>query len=349
MDDQAALKYLYRLGFFILLGPALLALYIATQPINFSDRAYPLWARQLEIARESNASGAAVPLNEPARGLIMGDSRVQAALIPDEIGPRVQSLALMSSTPIDSYFLLRDYLEHHAAPEWIVVSFAPYHLQRDNESFFWTHSVKYGAHGLGDFRRLLARSHALGEPLLPGAGRLRVAAEWLLYRAKFPPYYMAELKAANLFSRRKQNLATASEIEEGRGHYFYGCGDGSSAISKEATLEAFQASPLLDSYLRSGIEMAINAGSQVLLRAMPMNESSHHALSSRFAADYHGYLESLGRAYPPIVADPELPFLPDSHFSDGSHVNQRGAKRLSGEFVAFLESRSSLLAGVRTR
>lgn len=349
MDDQAALKYLYRMGFFLLLGPALLALYIAAQPINFSDRAYPLWAHQLAIARGSGVGGAANAVHGSARVLILGDSRVQAALIPDAIGARVQSLALMSSTPIDSYFLLRDYLVHHDAPEWIVFSFAPYHLQRDNESFFWNHSVKYGAHGFADFRELLERSHALAEPLLPGAGRLRVAAEWLLYRAKFPPYYMAELKAANLFSRRKQNLATASEIKQGRGHYFYGRADASSAISKEATLESFHASALLDHYLRSGIELAINAGSRVLLRAMPMNESSHRVLSTRFAADYRGYLEKLGQLYPQIVADPELSFLPDTHFSDGSHVNERGAERLSGEFVRFLASRPSLLAGVEAR
>ena len=166
MDDQTALKYLYRLGFFLLLGPALLALYIAAQPINFSDRAYPLWAHQLDVARGSDHDpNATPPLDEPMRGLIMGDSRVQAALIPDAIGPRVRSLALMSSTPIDSYFLLRDYLEHHPAPAWIVFSFAPYHLQRNNESFFWNHSVKYSAHGFGDFQILLERSHALGESL----------------------------------------------------------------------------------------------------------------------------------------------------------------------------------------
>lgn len=346
MDDLTALRYLRRVGFFLLLGPTLLALYIETQPINFSDRAYPLWAHQLDFARSSGDGNTGSPAAERARVLILGDSRVQAALIPDQIGPRAQSLALMSSTPIDSYFLLRDYLVHHETPDWIVFSFAPYHLQRDNESFFWNHSVKFGAHGFGDFLELLERSHELREPLIPGAGRLRVAAQWLLYRIKFPPYYMAELKSAILVARRKENLAVATEIKERRGHYFYGLAEGSSAISKEAQLESFGASPLLDVYLRRGIELAQNAGSEVLLRAMPMNESSHRALSPRFAAEYRSYLEQLGRAYPQIVADPELSFLPDLYFGDGSHVNRRGAMRLSGEFVAFLDSRSSLLAGV---
>lgn len=261
-------------------------------------------------------------------------------MIPSEIHPQARSLALMSSTPIDSHFLLRDYLARHEAPEWIVFSFAPYHLQRENERFFWNHSVKYDAHGFADFLQILTRSHELREPLIPGAGRLRVTARWLLYRANFPFYYMAELEAARLVERRKENLTALSEIAEGRGHYFYGRADGSSGISTEATLEHFDTSPLLDVYLRDGIESALNAGSKVLLRAMPMNESSHRALSPRYAAEYRGYMEDLGRAYPGIVADPELSFLPDSHFGDGSHVNERGALRVSGDFVAFLESHS---------
>lgn len=349
MDDQIALKYLYRLGFFLLLGPALLTLYIATQPINFSDRSYPLWTHQFDVARGAADANTSAGRNEPARVLIMGDSRVQAAMVPDDIGPRTRSLALLSSTPIDSYFLLRDYLENHPAPAWILFSHAPYHLLRGNESFFWNHSVKYETHGFEDFLELLELSQRLGEPLLPGASPLRVTAEWLLYRMKFPPYYMAELKAANLISRRNENLATASEIRKKRGSYVYSDADGSSGISREARLDAFHASPLLDHYLRRGIEIAMDAGSQVLLRAMPMNESSHRALSTRFADGYRSYMVNLGRAYPHIHADPELPYLPDSHFGDGSHVNRRGARRLSGELVAFLDARSSLLAEVGTR
>lgn len=90
--------------------------------------------------------------------------------------------------------------------------------------------------------------------------------------------------------------------------------------------------------------MAIDAGSQVMLRAMPMNESSHRVLSARFAAEYRSHLEDLSHRYPSIAADPELPFLPDAYFGDGSHVNERGATRLSNEFLALLESKSSRLA-----
>lgn len=341
MDDQSARQYLRWLGTLVLLGLVVAAIYIGTQPMNYADRAYPLWTYQLDAAKNSSQGN--------ARILILGDSRAQAAIIPDEIGPQTRSLALLGSSPIDSYHLLRDYLAAHAAPEWVVFSFAPYHLLRNMKSKFWKLSVKYRAHNFADFRAILARSHDLRDPLLKDAGRLRVMLNWMLYRANFPPYYRAELVSSRLIGRRDANRAALHQIEQGRGHYLLGRAPSHSGISFEATLEGFDASPLLDSYLREGIELALDAGSKVVFRAMPMNESSHRELSPQFESEYREYVQDLGRTYPAIAADPNLDFLPDLYFGDSSHVNEMGALKISRDFKDHLRRRAPLLAEVTSR
>lgn len=346
MDERAARRYLRIVGSFLVLVPGMVALYIATQPMNYANPAYALWSYQFEIARSDahSAGDCSGPCN--ARILIVGDSRAQAALVPQAVGDEVRSLALMSGTPVDVYFLLRDYLDHHDAPEWIVFSFAPFHLQRIDERMFWNNSVKFGAHGFEDFLTIVDRTQRHNEPMLHGAGRVRVISEWLLHRAMFPPYYMTELKEAGLTGRRDENLTVLSEIVAQRGHYLFGRAPASSGISEEAKLEGFEPSGVVDEYLRDGIALAQHSGSRVHLRAMPMNESSRRRVAPRFETEYRSYIESLGRSFPAMVAYGELEALPDSHFGDGGHVNSRGAKRASNDLRAFLDAQASMLAGV---
>ncbi len=318
-------RYLASLFVVLVASPLFLTVYIAVAPENFEVLDYGIWTSQLDYA--------STPSLEDPGVLILGDSTIHAALIPRAVAPDARSLALGGSSPIDAYHQLRRYLENHRAPDVLIVSYSPRHLAERPLTPFWKYSVRYEAHRYSEFEEVLTRSERLGVELLPGKSAARARLEWWLYRAKFPPYYIAEIKHANPWKRRRSNQAMKSKLAAARGHAFYATAEGPHPLAWEAGQGEFRVSKLRSSYLRDCFVLARRHGTQVIFASTAFSRTSMEAMAPNFAADYSRYVAELRRDHPAVRIEEGFHLLPDDHFGDHSHVNEAGARVLSARIA----------------
>ncbi len=319
-------RYLETLLAMFALSPILLSGYIAVAPENFEVREYGIWSSQLTFASQPSSQDPGV--------LILGDSTIHAGLIPDLVAPDARSLALGGSSPIDARYLLGQYLQNHRAPEILVLSFSPRHLTDREFPFFWNRSVRYEAHSYAEFGEILSRAEAMDISLLPDHSSARAQLEWWLYRLKFPPYFLAEIKNANHLERRGLHHEIEHEMKRTRGHVFYGNRTGPHPPAPEATRHGFRATPLHDAYLRDCFAVAERAGIRVIFAPTTFSESSLAIMREDFARDYWAYIAGLARDHPEVVFADGFDSLPDDHFGDDTHVNDRGARAASARMAA---------------
>jgi hypothetical protein len=330
MDDARYARYLKQLAGCAALLFLAIPVYVHCFPMNFLKRDYAVWSHQIAFASTPGEDDPAV--------LILGDSRVQAAIIPKRMGASVRSLAFGSATPADTWLLFERYLENHRPPRALLVAFAPFHLlEPTSHDLFWVRTVRYKLWPIRDDLALIARARELGVPLVDADVGHGVLLEWLLHRFNYPGYYVPALRNARLWGRRAKNRQTAAEIEASRGHLYYGASEFSHGLNRDVYRDGFAASPLYDAYLRDLLTRASAVGSRVLLTTMPMNASSFEALEPGFVADYEAYLEVLAADFPEASIQTRIRSLPDDHFGDEHHLNSRGAERVTDEFAALLQ------------
>lgn len=329
MEEPRYARYVKQLAVCALLIYLAIPVYVACFPMNFFQRDYAVWSQQIAFATTASESDPEV--------LILGDSRVQAAIIPRRMGDSVRSLAFGSATPSDVWLLFERYLEHHRPPRAALVSFAPFHLMEPiSHGIFWVRTVRYKLWPIHDDLAFIARAKELGVPLVDAGVGHGVVLEWLLRRFDYPPYYVPALRNARLWGRRAKNLQAAAEIAASRGHIYYGEQDFSHGLNRDVYRTHFEVSPLYDAYLRDLLARTAGAGTRVVLATMPMNASSFEALAPTFVSDYEAYLTGLAADFPGASVETRIRALPDDHFGDRHHVNARGANRITDEFAALL-------------
>lgn len=308
-------RYLTRLLLIFVLGAALLPGYIEAFPASVFADSYGRWQAQLAFVQS--------PAPYPEI-LIAGDSRAHAALLPERLGPGARSIALSGATAIETYFLLRRYLEKHPAPRTLLLSVSPYHLE--NADSFWRRTIKWKALRAGEVLEVFRRTGELGDPVLGEPDPRSLALRWARLRLNYVGDYAAELRNASRELRWLRNRREFEEVEAAGGHAYYGRDPGSSAPNREATDEdGFQPSPLLGAYLRDLLELASRREVRVVFAAMPVNRGSWRAMDPRYRDDYHRHLVKLAGEHPGAEFRGFLWTLPDDHFGDSSHVNERGA------------------------
>jgi hypothetical protein len=325
-------RYLAQVALFFGLSGVLLPGYVELFPENIFPQEYAVWRAQLDFAGDADLPH--------AERIVLGDSRVLAAALPEVLGSNARSLALGGATAIEVYYLLRRHLAHHPPPRAAVISFAPFHLE--GAKSFWERTAKWKALEAGEVFEVFRRAESLGDSRTLGDdSRRRLFLRWLGYRANLPAIYAPELRASQLLRRRHSNLRSMDELEAEAGHFFFGRRETSSELASEVGRTAFEPAPLLDAYLRDTFALAEEHGIGVVFAAMPLNRTSFEGLRPAFLADHRAYMSDLARAHPGVRFAAKPWALPDDHFGDSSHVNRRGAEVVSERLAALLAEVSS--------
>ncbi|MGI9591270.1 MAG: hypothetical protein ACR2P8_07870 [Myxococcota bacterium] len=308
-------RYLVQLVLvFALTGAVLVPGYIEIFPQYVFSETYGRWRAQLDFIAE--------PGPDPEI-LIAGDSRVQAAILPARLGPEARSIALGGATAIETYYLFRRYLEHHAPPRVLLVSVSPFHMEKVD--VFWNWTIKWKALRAPEALELFRRAEALDDRVLGEPDARELSLRWARLRLNTIVDYAPELRKT-FPSRRARSRQANALVVAAQGHSYYGeevtCSEPNQEVWDK---DGFQASPLLDAYLQDTLALAARHGVRVVLAAMPMNHSSWQAIEPEYFADYHQHVARLAAQRPQVEVRAFLWTLPDDHFGDASHVNERGA------------------------
>lgn len=299
----------------------LLPLYCRFFPMYYLDDEYAMYRQQKDyVTGQLNI--------EDARILILGDSRTKAGFKPQLLWDGTYNIALGGGTPIEGYYSLKEYLQHHKAPETVVMAYAPMHYM--DVDTLWTRSVYFHTLSEEDFRDLTKRASEFEDTkniLIED-----YKTEYLMYKYYMPNKYATALKKSAFVGRHEKTSEKYNLMVEFDGYSTYGTAEQSGDINGEAKVSDFAPSDILTWYLEETFALCREHNIDVVLEQTPMNETSYGILTPEFKEHYRGYMQELVRKYPDEEIYPDFYCYPNDCFGDADHLNNRGVVKFD-EFL----------------
>lgn len=300
-------------------------------PMAFMDAEYPSWRAKQVLTERCN-------LGET---IILGDSRAAADIMPRRLPFRASNLAVGGGEAVEAYTAMVHALGCPRLPARVIISIVPTHFVYHD--LFWERSVRYGLMSASDIAGLRQASHQTGDLSLYGSNPIDafpLPIRDLLYRARFPALYFANLVHGGGFLRWSRNQRILQDTLAAEGHYFFGTDNGSDIVAAEGHLKAFQALPILDHYFNELLSLLNNRGIDAEFIAMPMNDATWRRIHPQVRDQFDAYLQSYERRYPRFrVTGDIMPHWPDRFFGDQfGHLNQEGAERFSDQLAQRLQA-----------
>ncbi|MBO6015972.1 MAG: hypothetical protein J6P60_05230 [Lachnospiraceae bacterium] len=300
----------------VLLVPiyVLLPLYCAFFPMYYMDDEYAMYRQQREYCLQETEDDKEI--------IILGDSRTKAGLVPEVLSENSYNLALGGATPIEGYYSLREYLQHHDAPKTIILAYAPMHYM--DVDTLWTRTVYFHNMDRDDFFEILQNAKNCQKKekiLLPHYG-----LEYAMYALYLPNKYATALKKSGFVFRHRQTVTKYREMKEQRGHTLYGTENGSGGVNGEAHESDFEASDVIDLYLDRMLDLCREEGISVILEQLPMNETSYSILQPDFKTHYKEYMAGIADAHPEALVNAGFCCYNNEYFGDADHLNAEGCE-----------------------
>lgn len=283
-------------------------IYIGTHPLAFMDEEAPyyLWNKaQTRLKQEKQYDT-----------LFLGDSTANAAYMPEILSDTSLNLALGGASPVENYYVLQEYLEHHPAPDVCYISFADQHFQ--DGGCFWTRTVYTHRFGMKQNREIFQTAAEYGDPLICKEDYM---ADFISYELWLPHKYITALLNAGFNQRYEQNMSAQYAIGLHGGRYV-AVGNTEYTASEQTEYNAFHVVPFRDMYYRKILSLCAEKGIQVHIVRLPMPDN--YVYTDSYKEDFDRYYSSLKQEYPGMVVD-FMPVWDKSMFADGNHLNSRGA------------------------
>lgn len=299
----------------------LLPLYCRFFPMYYLDDEYAMYRQQKDyVTGQLNT--------EDARILILGDSRTKAGFKPQLLWQGTYNIALGGGSPIEGYYSLKEYLNHHKAPEAVIIAYAPMHYM--DVDTLWTRSIYFHTLSEQDFRDLTTRAETFEHTQNILIENYKT--EYLMYKYYMPNKYATALKKSAFVGRYEKTKQKYDTMAEFKGYTTYGTAAESGDINGEAKVSDFAPSDILTWYLEAMIVLCKEQGIRVILEQTPMNETSYGILTPEFKAHYREYMQALAAEYADVEIYPDFYCYPNNCFGDADHLNSRGVE----VFDAFL-------------
>jgi hypothetical protein len=303
-------------------------LYVATLPMAFLDRDYPLWIAKRTLLDECRLGTVS----------IFGDSRTMAATMPSAMTMPVENFAMSGTSPVETYFAVERALRCRVLPKLVVIAHGA--LKFSSDSDYWVFSARSGFLNLAQMRAVDADAARLNDNELMDMRRgdgLRPALRELLFALRFPPFYFDSLVNGYFVLRWQHNRQAMRDALQSSGHAFFGTAAGSSELAIEAGPQRYSTSPLVDLFFSRTLSLLAKHGIPVVVLTMPINHATFARARPELGKQFAAYLRTKARQYPNLrVVGPAIPCWPDQFFGDAWHFNARGAEAYSRELDPWL-------------
>lgn len=303
--------------------------YVASVPMAFLSRDYPLWVAKRTMLDACRLGAVAV----------FGDSRTVAATVPGVMPVPVVNFAMSGTSPIETYFAVERALRCPTPPKLVVIAHGA--LKFGGDSDYWTFTARTGFLTYAQMRAVDADAARLGDgeldALRPG-DQLPGALREFLFAVGFPPFYFDSLVNGYVGARWWYNRGVVRDSLASSGHALFGTAGGSGDVAVEGHAPGFEASPLVDLYFSRTLDLLSRRGIPVVMMTMPINHATFSRTSSQVKDGFARYLQAKAEHYPSLrVVGPTIPCWPDRFFGDAWHFNAEGAEaysRLLGPWLA---------------
>lgn len=296
--------FLYLILFFTLYG--VYSYIVLNYKYMYMNIEYPMWDNVKSVI-SNNKNNYNV--------LYIGDSRAKAGFIPNLFNKehiKSVNLAVGGGTPIEGYYTLKEYLKNNITPKYIILSYSPFHLAK--QDVFWHRTVRFN---FLDIKKLNEIINASSEIEVSNAtlGSKDKVLDYYIYTGK----YMSEFVIGILEKRWGQYFDTINNLEKSNGHHYFGKLNLSNGLNAEVKMAKFTPSILLSLYLDKLLELGKKNNIKIYYYTMPFNKSSFDKMNSSFKNNYNKYIKLLGDRYNMTVLN-KLYYLENENFGDSSHL-----------------------------
>lgn len=321
--DTVFRKYLWGSVLLFAIFMVLMSIYIRWAPMSYMNAEYPMWAYTREVMNST--------LTPAPRLLVLGDSRAQAGYDPSLVEDETYNLALGGTTALESYYILKNYLQNNESPQALVISIAPLHLTKMDS--FWARTVRSFFLDWEDYQEIFAISGDIRSKTLG-------STPWLTFvENRLPFAYFSDLVSGKFALRAKQNEKVRDYVTEHRGHHHFGTLDGASAPNQEANRQKpFKPSPYLTHYLEKLFALAREKDIPTYWYTMPFNEGSCESLLSGYREAYDTFITDVAGRYGVEILK-RFNCQPDSLFGDPSHLYGEGVVRETRKLYGLVSER----------
>lgn len=274
--------------------------------MRYMNQDYSAWIQQRDYTLRND---------DKQEILLLGDSRVKEDVFPEEFHPDAYNLSLGAGTPIDIYYTLKDYMQHHPKPRMVVVAFAPFHFCRiagftgANAYFHYL-----SADELREVNRTLRRMDGKDYWL---------DTEQCIYR--LPSVYMKPVVKSILFPQTQRNESRYKQIAADKGHLPNPSAQMRNVMPPETEDAGFVPLASQTYYMEQIIKLCVNNGVELHVEQTPISSYGLKKLQENgYLAAYQEYLKGFADRYD-VDVTMELPGYDDEYFGDYSHLNEQGA------------------------
>ncbi|MBR4719360.1 MAG: hypothetical protein IKP31_03835 [Lachnospiraceae bacterium] len=298
--------------------------YTFLNPMGYMDEEYPSWhyTKMVQEGREATGIGGA--------SLILGDSRAMADLVPEMLGEDYVNLGIGGATSVEMYYTLEHYITNNGVPKRVVIMFAPFHYSyMDN---YETRTMYFHHLTFSEAMNVYSQGRSYGAEVLDDFDRFDILSMYL----RLPDSYLPAL----INSRGNGRLSVNRELYErqvsDRGHALYGTADGCDDINYEANYTEMNRGGehlLITHYFERLLKLCSRNGIDTVVLQPPMNEASYSRLDPGYVREYAGYINRFANDNPEILFETDIPCYDNMYFGDSSHLNEKGAKLYTEEFI----------------
>ncbi len=308
-------------NFIILALPLVfICIYTFVNPMGFLSLEYPMWVEERDFVRGRGTS-------EDPVTLIAGDSRAKSGIMPgmlDHDGS-VYNIAIGGATGVEMYYAMKNYLKNHAAPENVILIFAPYHFcEMDN----WRQTLYYNYLTLPEIMDTGINAVKYREDSVLYRG---FASDLLSFKLRLPNKYMDALYTARITGNGTANREKYDKVRRECGYTAFGEEEYNDGVNYETHHPDFDLSPMVDAYYLKLLDLLEEKGINVIIEQAPINRASDEVITDEFRSGYYEYMKAVADRYPGMTVETEVPVYDNSFFGDNNHMNRRGAERFTGE------------------
>lgn len=279
----------------------------------YMDGEYPYWKQQKDAVLRNGTQ---------QEVLLLGDSRMKIGARADLLGNDVYNLALGGGTPMEMYYTLKDYLDHHPTPRMVIVAFGPTHYAE--AECYMTRNAYFHYFSNNRLRET-------NEKILEQDGK-DYRSESVPYMYRLPNIYVKRIVKALRAPRTKVNRDLYEKAEKSRGRMFGSDRQDLKNVEPGETKNAHFV-PLASQtyYMKQLIELCLAHDIPIHITQSPMGNYGLQKLeASGYLAEYKVYMQRFADEYH-IDVNPVIPGYDDEYFGDPSHLNEQGQIRFTEE------------------
>lgn len=254
--------------------------------------------------------------------IILGDSTANGDYLPLVLSEKTINLSLAGNSPVESYYILEEYLKYNRAPKVCYISYVQFHF--GETECFWSFTMYSHRFDIFQESRILADAKKFDDESI--IKNYLTKNRWL-YRFRSPSIYVPAIKLAGYQERYKANKQKLENVKMQNGTFISYKTDKYKNLDDSSEYENFTMLPLYEKYYRKMIELCIANNIQVRLVKLPL--ASYWKFSQQYFEEFCNFMIKLKDAFPEISVDWIDDGFSDDEFFDTEHMNIYGAVKFS--------------------